>query len=77
MKTVELKQTSLDSCIDDAQREQVVILCQGKPVALMIGIDEEQLELGSNGKFWELISARRKEPTISRAELEQTLDVEG
>ncbi len=77
MKTIELGKASLAACIDDAQQERVVFLRQGKPVALMIGIDAEQLDLGSSKKFWQLISDRRAEPTISRSELEQRLGLEG
>jgi len=46
MKIVELEQTSLNTCINEARRERIVVTRQGKPVALIIGIDEEQLELG-------------------------------
>ena len=69
MKRVELGQAS----IDDAQQERVVILRHGKPVALVIGIDQEQLDLESSGEFWKLVAERRREPTISRAELDRRL----
>jgi len=49
-----------------------VITRDGKPVAIMIGVegmDEEQIELGSSEKFWSLIEKRRAEKTISRSEL--------
>jgi len=45
---------------------------KGKPV-VPIGMDEEQLQLGSSDKFWRLITERRAEKTISRAELEQRI----
>jgi len=35
------------------------------------GMDEEQLELGVSDKFWKLITERRNQETISRAELER------
>jgi antitoxin (DNA-binding transcriptional repressor) of toxin-antitoxin stability system len=76
MKTIGLEQASLDVCVDDAQQERVVLTRNGKPVALIIGLeglDEEQLQLGSSDKFWTLIEQRRKQKTISRAELEQKL----
>ena len=69
MKRVELGQAS----IDDAQQERVVILRHGKPVALVIGIDQEQLDLESSGEFWKPVAERRREPTISRAELDRRL----
>ena len=77
MKVVGLEQASLDTCVNDAQRERVVITRNGKPVALIIGVegmDKEQLELGSSDKFWRLIAERRTQKTLSRAELEQHID---
>ncbi len=76
MKTVGLEQASLGVCVDDAQQERVILTRNGKPVALIIGLeglDEEQLQLGRSDKFWTLIEQRRKQKTISRAELEQKL----
>ena len=76
MKTVNLEQTTLDACVDDAQHEYLVITRNGKPVALMVGIeglDEEQLQLGSSDKFWQLITERREQYTVSRDKLEQAL----
>jgi antitoxin (DNA-binding transcriptional repressor) of toxin-antitoxin stability system len=55
----------------------VVVTRKGKPVALVLGVegmDEEQIQLGSSGKFWKLIEERRRQKTISRKELEKTLD---
>jgi hypothetical protein len=37
-------------------------------------MDPEQLELGSNEKFWELITGRRKQKGIGRARLEKKLN---
>ena len=77
MKVVGLEQASLDTCVNDAQRERVVITRNGKPIALIIGvegIDKEQLELGSSDKFWRLIAERRTQKTLSRSELEQRID---
>ncbi len=77
MKTIGFEQANLDVCLNDAQRERVIITREGKPVALIIGLeglDEEQLELGYSDQFWKLIEQRRKQKTISRAELEQQLE---
>jgi antitoxin (DNA-binding transcriptional repressor) of toxin-antitoxin stability system len=52
MRKIELKQTSLDTCINDAQHERVIITRDGKPVVLVIGVegmDEEQLQLVLSG----------------------------
>ena len=77
MKKISLEQADLDGCVNDAQRQRVVITRDGKPVAIMIGVegmDEEQLELGSSEKFWSLIEKRRTEKTISRSELKRQID---
>jgi len=77
MITMDLKRANLDTCVDDAQRERVVLTRNGKPVALIVGVegmDEEQLQLGSSDKFWKLITERRTQKTISRAQLEQRLE---
>ena len=71
MKTVDLEEESIERWIDDAQREQVVVRRGGKPVAILIGLDEEQQELGRSARFWELIRERRRQPTVTRAELER------
>lgn len=77
MIMIGLEQATLDKCLDEAQHERVVITRNGKPIALLVnieGLDEEQLELGSSHTFWKLITERRSQPTISRTQLEQTLD---
>src|SRR5574341_564572 len=71
---IDEKETDLDSLIQDSQRERLVITRNGKPVALIVGVegmDEEQLELGSSDKFWKLIEERRAQKTITRGELEE------
>lgn len=77
MKLVILEQATLATCIKDAQRERVVVTHKGKPIALIVGVegmDEEQLQLGANDKFWELITERRAQKTMSRTELEQKIN---
>jgi antitoxin (DNA-binding transcriptional repressor) of toxin-antitoxin stability system len=74
VKTVELGEAHLESCVADAQDEQVVLTRGGKAVALLIGLDEEQERLGKSERFWDLIAERRRQPTISREELEKRLD---
>src|SRR5438093_61599 len=76
MKVIGLKETNLDACVNEAQRERIVITRNGKPVALVVGIeglDAEQSELGSNSAFWELITRRRRQRTITRAQLEDRI----
>ncbi|NJO16051.1 MAG: type II toxin-antitoxin system prevent-host-death family antitoxin [Thioploca sp.] len=76
MKTINLEQTSLQNCIKEAQQERVIITENGKPIALLIGIesmDEEQWQLGNSDEFWQLMTERRTQKTISREQLEQKL----
>ncbi len=77
MKTVSIDGTTLDACVEDAQRERVVVTRAGVPVALIVGIeglDEEQLELGSSDDFWRLIAERRQQRTIDGTELRRRID---
>ena len=74
MKSIDVGHAGLETLLADAQKERVVLTRDGKPVALMIGLDEEQQELGSSEEFWKLIGERRRQQTISRAELERRLD---
>jgi PHD/YefM family antitoxin component YafN of YafNO toxin-antitoxin module len=76
MKTVALEKSDLNACVDQAQRDRVVVLRNRKPVALIVGVeglDREQLELGSSDSFWRLIESRRTGKTITRAQLERRL----
>ena len=76
MVKIDLKRANLVACVDEAQRERIVLTRHGKPVALVVGVegmDEEQLQLGSSEKFWKLIAERRKQKTLSRAQLEQKI----
>ena len=77
MKAVDIQQTNLDACVSDAQSERIIITRDGNPVALVVGVqglDEEQVQLGSSDAFWQLITQRRKEKTLSRAALQDKID---
>lgn len=74
MKTVDIEDPHIERWVDEAQAEQLVLLRAGKPVALLIGLDEEQAALGCSDRFWELITERRAQPTVSREELERLLE---
>jgi len=74
MKTLGIEQATLDACVRESQRERVLVTRDGRPVAMVVGLaglDEDQLQLGTSDKFWQLITARRKQSTVSRAELER------
>ncbi len=79
MKTVGIEQATLDSCVREAQDDRVLVTRAGRPVAIVVGLadfDEEQIRLGISDEFWKMISARRREPAITRAELERRLDAD-
>ena len=78
MKKIALENASLESCVEDARRERIIVTRGGVPVALIVGlkgIDAEQTTLGGDAAFWELIAERRTQETIDRAELERRLGV--
>ena len=76
MKTISIDQSTLDACVQEAQRERVMITRDGVPVALIVGVeglDEEQLRLSSSHDFWQLIAERRQQKTLTRNELDRRL----
>jgi antitoxin (DNA-binding transcriptional repressor) of toxin-antitoxin stability system len=76
MKSVRLESANLQSCITAAPHDRVVVTRQGKPVALIVGVEgmaAEQLQLGSSHKFWKLIESRRGQKPITRGTLEKKL----
>ncbi len=78
MKLVSLDEARIETCVNDSQRERVVLTPNNKPVALMVGVegmDEERLELGASDKFWKLIAERRAQKTVSRADLERKINI--
>lgn len=76
MVTVRDLQKQVKDCVDNAQDDRVVITRRGKPAAVLIGVEGEDWEtvlLQTDPRFWKLIRARRKQPTISLGELKARL----
>ena len=76
MKVIPVQDAKLETCVREARGERIVITKNGKPIALMVeiqGMDLEQIELGLSDKFWRLIRARRRQRSLTRAELEERL----
>ena len=78
MKTVTVRdlQKKVKECVDEAQQDRVVITRHGKPAAVLVGVEGEDWEavvLQTDPKFWKLIRARRKQPTLSFAQLKSRL----
>ncbi len=64
MKTISLDaaQADLNSLVTDSQSGRVVIERNGRPSAVVVGIedyDEEDLALASSDEFWQMIDNRR------------------
>jgi antitoxin (DNA-binding transcriptional repressor) of toxin-antitoxin stability system len=52
---------------DAAQSERVLITRDGKPIAVVVGVeykDAEDSALESSAEFWEMIESRRQRPTL-------------
>jgi hypothetical protein len=76
MKTLELAGTDLEHCVKEAGSESVLVVKNGKPLALVAnveGLDAEQIQLGTSPDFWELIEARRRQKTVPWNELKERL----
>lgn len=68
MKVLAMREAKagLSATLDEAQHERVLITRNGKPSAIVIGVEGREFEdvmLMSNPKFWEMIEASRRNPT--------------
>ncbi len=78
MKTISVRdlQKSVKQVVDSAQTDRVVVTRRGEPAVVLLGVegkDWETVLLEINPAFWDLIAARRREPTLSAEELERQL----
>lgn len=78
MKSVTARdlQKKVKECVDLSQKERVVVTRHGKPAAVLVGVegkDWEDLVLQTSPGFWQFIETRRRQPTISLAELKSRL----
>jgi prevent-host-death family protein len=76
--TLEQLLEQLQDYVRSAQQEEILITQNGKPIALLLGlenIDPEQWHLQLSQEFWQMIRDRRQRATIPlslvEAELEQ------
>ncbi|PWU09835.1 MAG: hypothetical protein C5B50_26630 [Verrucomicrobia bacterium] len=77
MKTLDLEETDLNQCVKEAGSSSVLIVKNGKPLALVSnveGLDAEQIELGSSADFWKLIGQRRRQKTVAWEDARKWLD---
>ena len=78
MKTISVRelQKHTKEVVDSAQHDRVVVTRRGEPAALLLGVegkDWETVVLETSPAFWDLIEARRKEPTLSADEVERRI----
>jgi prevent-host-death family protein len=78
MKTVSVRdlQKRLREYVDAAQEDRIVITHRGKPAAVLVGVegaDWETVVVETNASFWRLIEKRRKQHTVSLADMRKKL----
>ena len=80
MKTIPANelQTNLDAVLNSSQSERILISREGKPCAVLVGIqdyDAEDLQLATSPDFWLMIRQRRAEGgSLPLAEVEAQLN---
>ena len=78
MKTVTVRdlQKKVKECVDGAQADRVIITRHGRPAAVLVGVEGDEWEdvlLQTDPTFWMLNCSRRRQPTISLAQLKRRL----
>jgi prevent-host-death family protein len=70
-------QVNIDAVLDSAQSERIIVTRNGRPSAVIVGLesyDEEDLRLASSAEFWRMIQERRGGgSSISLSELKTRL----
>jgi prevent-host-death family protein len=79
MRQLTLEQLSeqLQDYVRSAQQEQILITQNGKPIALLLGLENvspDQWNLQLSPEFWQMISDRRQRPTIPLSVVEAELE---
>jgi prevent-host-death family protein len=79
MKTISVRdlQKKIRASVDAAQEDDLVITRNGKPAAVLVGVegqDWESVFLQTNPLFWKLIEKRRREKSISMREMRKRLN---
>ncbi len=74
MKTISVRdlQKKIRESVGEAQKDRVVVTRNGKPAAILIGVEGQDWEivvLQTSAPFWKLIEKRRKEKTIPMREM--------
>ena len=74
MKTISVRdlQKKIRESVGEAQKDRVVATRNGKPAAILIGVEGQDWEivvLQTSAPFWKLIEKHRKEKTIPLREM--------
>jgi prevent-host-death family protein len=78
VKTVTVRdlQKKVKECVDGAHADRVIITRHGRPAAVLVGVEGDEWEdvlLQTDPAFWRLVRARRRQPTLSLAQLKRRL----
>ena len=82
MKLVGLKEakSNLSACVEEAQRQRILITRRGRPAALVIGVEGQDLEemlLASDAGFWKMIrERRRRKATLTSDDVRRSFGIE-
>lgn len=81
MKTISgnAADSQLADVLDSAQEDKVLITRNGRPSAIVIGVedyDAEDLTLATSSEFWDLIRSRRNGRLVPLAEVKRQLGIE-
>jgi prevent-host-death family protein len=71
-------QKRVKACVSDAQRDRVIVTRHGKPAAVLVGVQGEDWDavvVQTDPKFWRLIRARRRQPTLSLGQLKRRVGI--
>jgi PHD/YefM family antitoxin component YafN of YafNO toxin-antitoxin module len=75
-KTLEEFAQDVRGLLEAAQRERILVTRDGKPLALVVGVenkDEEDLRLEADPEFWRMIEESRRSPTRPLKDIEAEL----
>ena len=78
MKTITVRdlQKGIRKTVEAAQKHRVVVTRNGRPSALLIGVEGEDWEsvvLQTSAPFWKLIEKRRREKAVSLGQMRRRL----
>ena len=82
MKLIGLKEakTNLSAFVDKSQHERILITRRGKPAAVVIGVEGQDLEqvlLAGDAEFWTMIQQRRQNPaTLTSDDIRRSFGID-